>query len=223
LNDFEADIFDTLTAEGLKLIPQLGTSQFRIDMVAEHPIKPGRLVLAIECDGATYHSSYTARDRDRLRQQHLEKLGWRFHRIWSTDWFMHKSEEVQRAMQAFQLAVQYADSLDIKLGQNEGPIQTQDNNAGQNGSGRNGTGRQRGPRPSVTSKPSVELYCQTELVKLIKWILSDGKLRTDAEIVREMVTELGFSRRGIRIEAAIDSALKAYRSMNSQTATSETQ
>ena len=45
------------------------------------------MVLAIECDGARYHSSPTARDRDRLRQDHLERLGWRFHRIWSTDWF----------------------------------------------------------------------------------------------------------------------------------------
>jgi hypothetical protein len=220
LNDFEADIFDTLTAEGLKLIPQLGASQFRIDMVAEHPTKPGGLVLAIECDGATYHSSYTARDRDRLRQQQLERLGWRFHRIWSTDWFMRKSEEVQRTMQAFQSAVRYADSLDIGLAQNEGRTLTQDDKARRNGSGRNETGQQRGPRPSVASKPSIELYSQTELVKLIKWILSDGKLRTDAEIVREMVTELGFSRRGIRIETAIDLALKTYRAMKSQTALS---
>ncbi len=90
LNDFEAEIFDALTVRGLKLIPQLGASQFRIDMVAEHPRKPGRFVLAIECDGASYHSSYTARDRDRLRQQQLENLGWRFHRIWSTDWFMRR-------------------------------------------------------------------------------------------------------------------------------------
>ena len=88
----------------------------------------------------------------------------------------------------------------------------------------NGTGQQRGPRPSVVLKPSIELYRHGELVEPIEWISSDGKLRTDAEIMREMVTELGFSRRGIRIEAAIDRALKAYRAMKSQTAvTSETQ
>jgi very-short-patch-repair endonuclease len=102
LNAFEAEIFDCLSSKGLRLIPQMGASQFRIDMAAEHPEKPGRYVLAIECDGATYHSSYTARDRDRLRQQQLENLGWRFHRIWSTDWFMRKEEEIQRAMKAFQ-------------------------------------------------------------------------------------------------------------------------
>jgi very-short-patch-repair endonuclease len=112
LNDFEAEIFDVLTSQGLKLIPQLGASQYRIDMVAEHPRNPGRFVLAIECDGASYHSSYTARDRDRLRQQQLEDLGWRFHRIWSTDWFMRKEDEIKRAMEAFQSAVLYADKLD---------------------------------------------------------------------------------------------------------------
>jgi len=98
LNGFEAEVFDCLSAKGLGLLPQMGASRFRIDMVAEHPTKPGRYVLAIDCDGATYHSSYTARDRDRLRQQQLENLGWRFHRIWSTDWFMRKEDEIQRAM-----------------------------------------------------------------------------------------------------------------------------
>src|SRR5438445_5866152 len=81
-------------------------------MVAEHPQKPGRFVLAIECDGASYHSSYTARDRDRLRQQQLESLGWRFHRIWSTDWFIRKEEELQRTLKAFEEAVLFADRLD---------------------------------------------------------------------------------------------------------------
>lgn len=62
-------------------------------------------MLAIEADGATYHSSCTARDRDRLRQQMLENLGWRFHRIWSTDWFQRKHEEIERTMSAFDRAL----------------------------------------------------------------------------------------------------------------------
>jgi hypothetical protein len=82
LNAFEAEVFDCLSSAGLKLIPQMGASRSsRIDLVAQHPTKPGRYVLGYECDGATYHSSYTARDRDRLRQQQLEKLGWKIHRI----------------------------------------------------------------------------------------------------------------------------------------------
>jgi very-short-patch-repair endonuclease len=108
-NAFETEVFDCLSAKGLRLISQTGASRFPIDMVAEHPTKPGRYVLAIECDGATYHSSYTARDRDRLRQQQLEGLGWWFHRIWSTDWFMRKEDEIERA--AFSESVEFADKL----------------------------------------------------------------------------------------------------------------
>src|SRR5207245_11420936 len=88
----------------------MGASRFRIDLVAQHPRKPGRFVLAIECDGASYHSSPTARDRDRLRQRQLENLGWRFHRIWSTDWFMRKAQEVERTVRAFEAAVDFADN-----------------------------------------------------------------------------------------------------------------
>ena len=86
LNDFEQSVHDALVKRGIELIPQWGASQYRIDLVAKHPRRPGEFVLAIECDGATNHSGGTARERDRLRQQHLEALGWRFHRIWSTDW-----------------------------------------------------------------------------------------------------------------------------------------
>src|SRR5260370_15753049 len=112
LDPFEADVSDSLSARGAHLLPQYGASGYRIDLVAEHPGKPGRLVLAIECDGASYHSVPTTRDRDRLRQQHLEALGWRFHRIWSTDWFLRREQEIQRALDAIKEAVAYADLHD---------------------------------------------------------------------------------------------------------------
>jgi hypothetical protein len=63
-NPFEDAVAAALAARGIAVLPQFGASQFRIDLVAQHPSRPGRLVLAIECDGASYHSSPTARDRD---------------------------------------------------------------------------------------------------------------------------------------------------------------
>ena len=212
LNDFEADIFDTLGTQGLKLVPQVGASHFRIDMVAEHPQKPGRFVLAIECDGATYHSSCTARDRDRLRQQQLENLGWRFHRIWSTDWFLRKEEEIKRAVAAFQEAVSFADKIDA------GAIDGNDgSNSQAKASGNNhpqqadAAAQARKPRPAIPLKPSIAHYRRRELIELIQWIASDGRLRTDDEIVAEMVSALGFARRGARIEAAIRNAIRFAR------------
>jgi very-short-patch-repair endonuclease len=207
LNAFEAEVFDCLSSAGMKLIPQMGASRFRIDMVAEHPAKPGRYVLAIECDGASYHSSYTARDRDRLRQQQLENLGWRFHRIWSTDWFMRKEEEIERATKAFREATEYTDKLD-KLAASTG------NHV--NGNGRERvciapSHRTRVPKPMIPVRSSINQYTSSELAQLLQWIASDGLLRTDGQIMDEMIAALGFSRRGARIERAVQSAIERWR------------
>lgn len=109
LNDFEQSVHDVLVSRTLTVVPQLGTSRYRIDLVAMHPSQPGKPVLAIECDGASYHASPTARDRDRLRQQHLEALGWTFHRIWSTDWFLRRDEEIERMLLRYRKAVRRSD------------------------------------------------------------------------------------------------------------------
>ncbi len=83
-----------------------GTSGYWIDY-AVHASAHGRarIVLAIECDGATYHSSQSARDRDRLRQEQLERLGWRFCRIWSADWFDDKQRTIDKVLAAYQAAL----------------------------------------------------------------------------------------------------------------------
>ncbi len=109
LNPFEVDVRDTLLRHGLKLTAQYGTSGYWIDFAVQHPAQPGRYVLAIECDGATYHSSRSARDRDRLRQEQLERKGWRFHRIWSAEWFHDKQACTEKAIAAYHAAVRAAD------------------------------------------------------------------------------------------------------------------
>jgi very-short-patch-repair endonuclease len=110
LNPFEVDVRDTLSRHGLKLIAQYGSSGYWIDFAVAHPTQPGRHVLAIECDGATYHSSQSARDRDRLRQEQLERVGWRFHRIWSSDWFYNRDKcVVEKVIEAYRAAVESAD------------------------------------------------------------------------------------------------------------------
>jgi len=63
------------------------------------------MVLAIEADGASYWQSGSVRDRDRLRSEHLQRLGWRYHRLWSTNWFRNPQGEVDRVLQAYVQAV----------------------------------------------------------------------------------------------------------------------
>jgi len=206
LNPFELDVHDALTAKGLDLIPQWGFSRYRIDLVARHPRRLGQFVLAIECDGASYHATPTARDRDRLRQQHLEGLGWRFHRIWSTDWFMRREEEISRALEAFRRAVDDADSSPV-VDAGADPPQPDAPNLQTTGPAHGMLAMKRGPRPPVPRREKIEQYTFTELVKLVAWIKSDGRLRTNDEIVEEMIQELGFQRRGNKIEAAIRRAI----------------
>ena len=116
LNVFELDVMDKLEKHGLSMVPQYGQSGFRIDFAVRHPHIHNRFVLAVEADGASYHSSHTARDRDRLRQEHLERLGWRFCRIWSTDWFNNHSHEVAKVVTAYEKAVNEADASTLPDG-----------------------------------------------------------------------------------------------------------
>jgi REase_MTES_1575/Protein of unknown function (DUF3320)/AAA domain len=101
---FEEDVADAVRALGFTADHQVGSAGFKIDLGIRDPARPGTYILAIECDGATYHSALWARERDRLRQCVLEHLGWRFHRIWSTDWFYNRANEIQRLTTALEAA-----------------------------------------------------------------------------------------------------------------------
>lgn len=100
----EKDVAGAIRALGYQVLPQIGCSGFRIDLGVLDPKQPGRFMLGVECDGATYHSAYTARDRDRLRQEVLEKLGWKIHRIWAPDWVNRRQTEISRLRQAIEQA-----------------------------------------------------------------------------------------------------------------------
>lgn len=97
-SDFELSVANVVTSLGYQVKPQLGVAGFFIDMAVRNPNRPGEFLAGIECDGATYHSGFSVRDRDRIRQEILESLGWkgRIYRIWSTDWFYNPRREIDR-------------------------------------------------------------------------------------------------------------------------------
>lgn len=104
-SEFELEVCEFLREHGFAVDIQVGCSSFKIDLALKRP-DSSDYVLAVECDGATYHSSKTARDRDRLRQDILERMGWKFYRIWSTDWFRNKQVEKQRLLDAAKKALE---------------------------------------------------------------------------------------------------------------------
>lgn len=93
---FEEAVANRLQEKGWEVVTQVGVSRFRIDLGIVNPDRPGDFLVGIECDGATYHRSATARDRDKVRAAILEGLGWDLLRVWSTDWFVEPEREIER-------------------------------------------------------------------------------------------------------------------------------
>nr|WP_304188973.1 DUF3320 domain-containing protein [Rhodothermus marinus]MBO2492354.1 DUF3320 domain-containing protein [Rhodothermus marinus] len=101
---FEVEVAEAIRGLGYEVHHQVGSAGYFIDLAVVDPERPGRYLLGIECDGATYHSARSARDRDRIRQAVLEGLGWRIHRIWSTDWFRNPDRQLQKVAEAIEAA-----------------------------------------------------------------------------------------------------------------------
>jgi len=95
-SEFEEWIIEALKDRGYSVEPQVGVAGFFIDIGVRHPSRGGGFILGVEADGATYHSAKSARDRDRLRQDILEGLGWNIYRVWSTDWFNNPQSELNK-------------------------------------------------------------------------------------------------------------------------------
>jgi very-short-patch-repair endonuclease len=111
---FEMDVIRALRDKGWTVHPQVGCSGYRVDIGVVHPDKPGTYLMGVECDGASYHAQPTARDRDRLRQLVLEGLGWKLHRIWSTDWWIDPERELERLDAALRAAIEQQAHLYLK-------------------------------------------------------------------------------------------------------------
>lgn len=197
LNGFELDIKRRLEEQGLRLVPQFGVCNYRIDFAVRHPKDPDKFALAIEADGASYHSGHIARERDRLRQMLLEDRGWTFHRIWSTDWFSNPDREVERVMEAYKNAVKGKATVPhtppAELNDEIEHIDVV----------------RKLPHPGYGNGRPITDYSPRQLDSIIKYIVSDGLLRTNDEIVNEASKQiLGYSKTGPRIKAHLEAAIR---------------
>lgn len=103
-NDFEDSIATSLRDRGLIVDEQVGASEYRIDLAIRDPRDRNRYIMAVECDGATYHHTKTARDRDMLREEVLRSQGWKIYRVWSTDWFRNREEALKGILSGLEAA-----------------------------------------------------------------------------------------------------------------------
>ncbi|NMG15458.1 DUF3320 domain-containing protein [Aromatoleum bremense] len=207
---FELEVMSALQARGYRIEPQVGTAGYFIDMAVKDPELPGRYVLAIECDGAAYHSSRSARDRDRLRQGVLEGLGWIFHRIWSTDWFRDPGRELDRAVAAIEAA--------RALRKAARPVQPAIKPV-------NAPLIERAQPDEETTSPSVATYRKAvlppwkgaqaihevavpQLADLIQKVAAIEAPVHEAEVTRRLMEAFGVSRAGSRITQAVSRAVE---------------
>jgi very-short-patch-repair endonuclease len=106
--EFDSALDEDVAAEikklGYRVVPQVGCSSYRVDIGVVDPVNPESFLLGVECDGTTYKSSNSARDRDRLRDQVLKQLGWRIHRVWSPAWVSRRDSEIRRLSEELEQA-----------------------------------------------------------------------------------------------------------------------
>lgn len=124
---FESAVKRALEQKGYTVKTQIGTAGYRIDLAIPDSKNKGRFLVGIECDGAAYHSSKSARDRDRLRQTVLEGLGWKIYRIWSTDWFKNPSKELERLIGYIKKCQDGLETTEQKEAISEPPVVIVDN------------------------------------------------------------------------------------------------
>jgi very-short-patch-repair endonuclease len=214
LNAFELDIKSALEQRlGVAIVPQYGIGQYRIDLAIEHRDQPGRFVLAVECDGATYHDTPTARMRDRLRRQILQNLGWRFCRIWSTDWFNDRESELARVERAYDDALAaVAAPQPPSASPAEASAKTLADTPAEIVSPPTPQQLTRdGPSPARPPYASIDDVHDRLLIELIAWINSDRRIRTDVELLEELMQQLGFKRHGPRIVDRLTKAIARSR------------
>jgi very-short-patch-repair endonuclease len=206
---FETEVLLALQERGYAVEPQVGTAGYFIDLAVKDPERPGRYLLAVECDGAAYHSARSARDRDRLRQGVLEGLGWRFHRIWSTDWFRNRHLALERVVEAIEAArqaplntVPAQDALAVTV-----PHVIERATASPE-SETVSTRRlyQKVSLPPMTAYALQEAPTQV-LAKLVTDVIAIEAPVHTSDLTRRLLEAFGVSRAGARIQARLEEAL----------------
>ena len=206
---FEEAVQDVLVQRGFQIDNQVGVAGFFIDLAVVDPELPGRYILGIECDGASYHSAPSARDRDRLRQEILEAHGWCIHRIWSTDWFQRNKGEIDRLLNAIGEA--RARPAAAGASPPHAPASIQTLTRVQQDESESSQSRQMYVQahftPTNLELAPHEVPISSMIVTVEKIIEIEGPIHQD-EIVTRVRDLWGLGRAGVRIQTAVESALK---------------
>ncbi len=208
---FEIAVAEALTAAGYTVDNQVRSAGFLIDLAIVDPQRPGRYLLGIECDGATYHSARSARDRDRLRQQVLEGLGWRIQRVWSTDWFRNPDREIAELAKAIEAARASAPpradepTAPPSTPERETPVAREATTVAEVAAAPASPYLLARPTPFGASIELHEVLTATLAARVVEVVIVEGPVHV-SEVMRRIAEAVGVRRIGTRIEAALRAA-----------------
>lgn len=221
-SDFEVSVAKAIRSLGYEVDHQIGSGGFKIDLAVRDPDQPGKYTLAVECDGATYHSALWARERDRQRQEVLEGLGWRFHRVWSTDWFHRRSAEFRRLEAAIETARMPPAPMREREPESELPEHPDD------------TDQSHLEEPALSDLPDYEvadfavgagdephLVPVAKMMEIVERIVGIEGPVHEEEIARRVAALFGKQKAGSRIVERVKVALRHLKSRNSQIVSSD--
>ncbi len=221
----EATVAQRLRDAGVEIVVGHGSGPGRIAIAARHPARSDRLVLAVETDGAAYGALPSPRDRDRLRPEHLVRLGWAVHRVWSPAWAAEPDRETERLIAAYGNAVTAADAYDwaeaaaqadVVVGMPDPGADDLGEEAGADGPATAVADAAPEPqglgvRPCVAPGRPVGTYTRRELAAMARWVDTDGAGRSEADAVGALADELVLTERGPRVDDALRHAVRVAR------------
>ncbi|MGO2605506.1 MAG: hypothetical protein ACTH8V_00215 [Brachybacterium tyrofermentans] len=187
------DLADRLWRLGLLVESDFGLSSDRIELALGHPDMPGRLLVAVDTDGARYVGTASQRERDRLRAERLEAAGWATERVWSWALFIDPDGEAERIRRAVERALRLVQSEELS----ESPKGV-------------GTVRHRLPRPQIPAGHQLSFYSSEDFDAVVEYICSDGRARLEEHLATEVRSFLGFEQRSVLLDVSVSSAIRRY-------------
>ncbi len=189
---FEQEVGDELARRGLTIHRQVGCGGYLIDIAITDPQRGGKYLLGVECDGATYHSAATARDRDRLRQAVLEGLGWRLVRVWSSDWVRDREKQVRRILAALEAATKPKPEAKPEADTEKLPVV-----------------KSRSAKPPKHDYESIEVVPDAALIEAITGALTEFGSMPAEDLIAAVSKRLGFKRTGPKIRERVTEVVNA--------------
>lgn len=211
---FEDEVQRVIQSWGYEAVPQVGCLGYRVDLGVKVKTDATRFVLGVECDGAMYHSSRAARDRDRLRQEVLEGLGWRLHRIWGPSWYKGRRAEEERLKKAIEAAIAAGGRVWAPPAVKEPALRVVEQTHNPQSAGRPSWASvyTAADVPDCSQLTSIaDARSQSALCDIILRVVRREGPVTESRILERAKAAFGVARAGSRIQEAFNSALASVK------------